>query len=166
MLFPLLAVCWSTASASLALPYLCWKYIAKFDYEFKYKYTLWQTFFSTGQMFYFRGNYSPSQIRFKSYCHKSPGVTQRGDGSAVLCCLPFSGIISILVIWLIYTETTYWSDCVDYIIRSLPDKIALMYLSSLNMLHEIFYCKADIVKAMCLYLLGGLQGWGMIVSLN
>lgn len=67
---------------------------------------------------------------------------------------------------LIYSENCYWIYSVDNIMHSLSDRIAQMCRSSLNVLHEVFYCKADIVKAMCLYLLGSLQGWGMIVSLN
>lgn len=57
-------------------------------------------------------------------------------------------------------------DCVVNVMCSLSDRIAPMCRSSLSMSHEVFYCKADIVKAMCLYLLGGLQGQGVIVSLN
>lgn len=78
----------------------------------------------------------------------------------------FSGIMSIIVILLIYTENSHSIDCVDNVMGSLSDRIAQMCRSSLNVLHEVFYCKADIVKAMCLYLLGGLQGQGMIASLN
>lgn len=78
----------------------------------------------------------------------------------------FSGIISIIATLLIDTENSHWLDRMDNVMCSLSDRIAPKCRSSLNMLHEVFHCKADIVKAMCLYLLGGLQGQGMIVSLN
>lgn len=67
---------------------------------------------------------------------------------------------------LICTENSHWIDCVGNVMCSLLDRIALMCRSSFDMLHGVFYCKADIVKAMCRYLLGSLQGQGMIVSSN
>lgn len=96
----------------------------------------------------------------------SPFISQGETGLCTLLLAFFSGIISIIATLLIYTENSHWIDCVDNVMCSLSDRTAPTCRSSLNMLHEVFYCKADIVKAMCLYLLGGLQGQCMIVSLN
>lgn len=43
-------------------------------------------------------------------------------------------------------------DHVDNVARSSSDGAALMCLSSFDMLRRSFYCRVDIVKAMCLYL--------------
>lgn len=45
-------------------------------------------------------------------------------------------------------------DGVDNVARSSSDGAALMCRSSFDMLRGGFYCRADIVKAMCLYLVG------------
>lgn len=46
------------------------------------------------------------------------------------------------------------ADRVDNVVRSSSDGAALMCRSSFDMLRGGFYCRADIVKAMCLYLVG------------
>lgn len=78
----------------------------------------------------------------------------------------FSGIKSVMATLLIYTDVSNWIECVDNVMCSLSDRTAPTCRSSLNMLHEAFYCKDDIVKAICHHLLGGFQGKGMIVALN
>lgn len=45
-------------------------------------------------------------------------------------------------------------DRMDNVAHSSLDEAALMCRSSFDMLRGGFYCRADIVKAMCLYLVG------------
>lgn len=77
---------------------------------------------------------------------------------------PFLGTISIKVTLLIYSENSYWIYHRDNVMCPLSDRMAPMCRHSSNMLLAVFNCRADIVKAMRLYLLVGLQGQGMIVS--